>query len=118
MILPERTERDSNFIGKFMQAYETKAADEALKSALAHTTDSWMLLGYRGMGPTEARRFAEGNFVKYVKRGQVAFAANDPARALAYFENALTVAKEADSSKPTSPTSIASAVSALTGQVI
>ncbi len=99
MILPERTGKDSNFIGKFMEAYETQAADEALKSALSHTTDSWMLLGYRGMGPAEARRFAEGNFVKYVKKGQVAFAANEPARALSYFENALAVAKETDSLK-------------------
>jgi len=34
-----------------------------------------------------------------VKKGQAAFAANEPARALAYFEDALTVAKETDSLK-------------------
>jgi CHAT domain-containing protein/Tol biopolymer transport system component/Tfp pilus assembly protein PilF len=99
MILPDRMGRDSNFIGRFMEAYETKAADEALESAVAHTPNSWMLLGYRGMDSDEARRFAEGNFVKTVKKGQSAFAANDPARALAYFENAMTVAKENDSLK-------------------
>jgi CHAT domain-containing protein/tetratricopeptide (TPR) repeat protein/Tol biopolymer transport system component len=97
VILPERTPKDSNFIKGFMEAYETKAADEALQSALAHTSDPWVFLGYRGMGPAEAHRFAEGNFVKYVRKGQAAFFTSDPTRALAYFENALTVAKETDS---------------------
>lgn len=57
-------------------------------------TGTPMFLGYKGMAPEAAARFADNNFVRYVRTGRAAFDAGDDFTALAMMDNAISVAEE------------------------
>ena len=62
---------DAKFIEAFLGEYKKTSAFDAVLRAGTITGGAgkdWVLLGYKGMGPDEAKDFASKRFVKYVKK--------------------------------------------------
>ncbi len=90
---------DTKFIDAFVNEYKkTSALDAKIHSGNMTTGKGkeWILLGYKGMKPDEAKAFASKRFAKYVKKGKTSFDAGSFLRALGYFEDAVKIALKND----------------------
>ncbi|MBW2219862.1 MAG: tetratricopeptide repeat protein, partial [Deltaproteobacteria bacterium] len=90
--------RGTEFIGAFVNEYKkTSALDAKIHSGMTTgNVKEWILLGYKGMKPEEAKAFASKRFAKYVKKGKSSFDAGSFLRALGYFEDAVKIASKND----------------------
>lgn len=85
------------FMDRFMREYKDTSALDAKVIAGEMTGGEEagvVLLGYEGMQPEEARRFASKRFADYVKKGKAAFDAGSYPNALGYFEDAVKIARQ------------------------
>jgi len=90
---------DAKFIDAFVNEYKKTSALDAKIHAGNMTTGNgkeWILLGYKGMKPDEAKVFASKRFAKYVKKGKASFDAGSFLRSLGYFEDAVKIALKND----------------------
>ncbi|MFO7839389.1 MAG: CHAT domain-containing protein [Desulfosalsimonadaceae bacterium] len=91
VLSPQEGEKEQA-IDRLMSAYSRKSAFEA---AAGLNKDSRLLfLGYRGMGPQEAKQFGKERFSTYVKTGRQAFDEGRNQTALVHFSNAAEIAEE------------------------
>ena len=97
LVLPENPRDHSPVVELFFNAYGENPVREALLMALENPTakgERWVALGYWGMAEEEALDLATHRFKSYVRNGIASFKKKEPLYALAFFENALTVARQ------------------------
>ncbi|HMA67991.1 MAG TPA: CHAT domain-containing protein, partial [Desulfosalsimonadaceae bacterium] len=92
VVLPAGQGKKDQVIDSLLSAYSRKNAFDA--AADPGSDPPVLFLGYRGMGPEEAEKFAQNRFAAYVKTGRRAFDEGRSQRALVNFSNAAQIAEE------------------------
>lgn len=101
LLFHDLPEPDDGWLMNFFKRYLSMSAIETVQS-LSETVESRekgesempLFLGYKGMTPEASARFAEDNFVRYVRTGRAAFDAGDDVAAISMVDNAISVAEE------------------------
>jgi CHAT domain-containing protein/Tfp pilus assembly protein PilF len=99
ILVSEHEQNSNTFTNRFLDHYLTNSIWQSKHLAQENTNDNWILLGYKGMSLRESAIFAKQNFIKYVKRGTLAFKNNVPQKALNMFECALQMSEELPEAK-------------------
>lgn len=107
LLVPRKIQETDQFVSRFINAYASNSAAQALVSATAQdgansNAGQWMLLGHRGLSKDEASAMAQQRFESQVAQGQAVL--NDKAagqadglaflKALTLFENAIYTARQ------------------------
>jgi len=99
ILIPEHENSSTEFINHFFDMYASMSAWQAKNKAFEKTNENWRLLGYKGMTFRESALFAKQYFIKYIKRGQLAFKNSNFHESLKMFECALQMSEELSGAK-------------------